>query len=367
MERREPPAPNDSHVAARVTLHDDTAQQQADIRHTSMEDLALTLLNTSPDAIMLIGVDGAIVTANESACQRYGKPSHALIDTSIWDCAASGKVIHWKTILGRVIQTGQPIAFVDRDNESWTRMLFSPIHSESSVTMIALHVSDVTRQIDAEERLKRMTLQLVTLQEDERRRISQDLHDEIGQSMTALVLDLKAIDGALTAGDKDVGQQIRDVRRGVEAVMKQVRQIFYHLHPPSLDALPLAQALESFCCTFAPQTGLHVDFSSDALPPIPALQATALYRLAQEGLNNAAKHARATSVWVSLDHADGEVRLSVEDNGQGFNPKAIDRNMGLQGIRDRFLMLNGSFDIESAAGKGTRLFGSLPLTARDTR
>jgi signal transduction histidine kinase len=99
------------------------------------------------------------------------------------------------------------------------------------------------------------------------------------------------------------------------------------------------------------------------LPPIPDLKATALYRLVQEGLNNAVKHARATSVWVNLDYSDGEVSLSVEDNGQGFNPKTVDRNMGLLGIRDRFLMLNGSFDIESAPGKGTRLFGSLPLAA----
>ena len=230
--------------------------------------------------------------------------------------------------------------------------------------MIALYSWNITPQINAEERLKRMTLQLVTLQEDERRRISQDLHDDIGQSMTALMLGLKAIDGALTAGDKNVGYQIRAAIRSVEAIMKQVRQVFYQLHPPSLDVLPLAQALESFCRTFGQQTGLHVDFNSETLPSIPDLQATALYRLVQEGLNNAVKHAHATSVWVNLDYAEGEVNLSVEDNGQGFNPKTIDRNMGLMGIRDRFLMLNGSFDIESAPSKGTRLSGSLPLTAR---
>ena len=186
----------------------------------------------------------------------------------------------------------------------------------------------------------------------------------IGQSMTALVLGLKAMDGAVIAGEKDLDQQIKDTIRSVETIMRQVRQIFYQLHPPSLDALPLAQALESFCRSFAQQTGLHVDFNSETLPPITDLQATALYRLVQEGLNNAAKHARATSVWVNLDYADGEVSLSLEDNGQGFDPKTIDRNMGLPGIRDRFLMLNGNFDIESAPGKGTRLFGSLPLAVR---
>ncbi len=359
------PLPKDSQPSANLTQQDHTAQQQSDIRPASQENLAWVLLNTSPDGITLITLDGTIVFANETTCRRYGKSLDDLINTNIWDCTPADKVAHWRIIQKQVIETGQPIAFVDRDNETWNKMLFAPIHGETSAKMIALYTSDITQQINAEERLKRMTLQLVTLQEDERHRISQDLHDDIGQGMTALVLGLKAIDGAVTAGEKDVGQQIKDAVRSVEAIMKQVRQVFYQLHPPSLDALPLALALESFCHTFGQQAGLHVYFNSETLPPMPDLQATALYRLVQEGLNNAAKHARATSVWVNLDYSDGDVSLSVEDNGQGFNPKTIDRNMGLLGIRDRFLMLNGSFDIESAPGKGTRLFGSLPLAAHN--
>lgn len=355
------PPSKDSQPSANLSLQDHAAQKQSDIRPTSKENLAWALLNASPDGITLITLDGTIVSANETTCRRYEKSLDDLINTNIWDCTPPDKITHWRIILKQVIETGQPIAFVDRDNDTWNNMLFYPIHGETSVKMIALYTSDITQQINAEERLKRMTLQLVTLQEDERRRISQDLHDDIGQSMTALVLGLKAIDRAVTAGEKDVGQQIKDAICSVEATMKQVRQVFYQLRPPSLDTLPLAQALESFCRTFEQQTGLHVDFNSETLPPIPDLQATALYRLVQEGLNNAVKHACATSVWVNLDCSDGEVSLSVEDNGQGFNPKIIDRNMGLMGIRDRFLMLNGSFDIESAPGKGTQLSGSLPL------
>ncbi len=358
------PLPKDSPRSTTLALQDHTAQKQLDMRLTGKENLAWELLNASPDGITLVTLDGTIVFANETTCRRYGKSLDNLIGTSIWDCIPSDKVAHWRTILKQVIETEQPISFVDRDNETWRKMLFYPIHGGTSAQMIALYASDITAQIDAEERLKRMTLQLVTLQEDERRRISQDLHDDIGQSMTALVLSLKAIDEAATAGEKGVGQQIKDAIRGVEAIMKQVRQVFYQLRPPSLDVLPLAQALEFFCRTFGQQTSLHVDFNSETLPSIPDLQATALYRLVQEGLNNAAKHAHATAVWVNLDYSDGEVSLSVEDNGQGFNPTTIDRNMGLLGIRDRFLMLNGSFDIESAPGKGTRLFGSLPLAVR---
>ncbi len=365
MKSTKTPRPRDSMRSEILTTQERTAQKQLDIRPVSKENLPWELLNACLDGISLITLDGTVVYANETICRRYGKSIDALVGTNILDSAPSNNVAHWRIILKQVIETGQPIALVDRDNDTWSKMLFYPIHAEPPVKMIAIYVSDITQQINAEERLKQMTLQLVNLQEDERRRISQDLHDDIGQSMTALVLGLKAIDGAVTAGDKDIGQQIKDAIRSVEVIMKQVRQVFYQLHPPSLDALPLAQALESFCRTFGQQTGVHVDFTSEILPPIPDLQATAFYRLVQEGLNNAIKHAHATSVWVNVDYSDSDVSLSVEDNGQGFNPKTIDRTMGLLGIRDRFVMLNGSFDIESAPGKGTRLFGSLPLVVRN--
>jgi signal transduction histidine kinase len=209
-----------------------------------------------------------------------------------------------------------------------------------------------------------MTLQLLTIQEDERRRISQDLHDDIGQNMTALILSLKVIDSGIAAGRKNVGDQVKETIQNVDTMMKHIRQIFYQLRPPSLATVPLSKVIESLCSSFALSTGLRVDFSSqEELPPIPDAQATALYRLVQEGLNNAVKHAQAASVWVNLDYAEGEISLSMEDDGQGFNPSQdAGQGMGLQGLRERFLMLNGSFDIESAPDKGTHLYGSLPLT-----
>ena len=100
---------------------------------------------------------------------------------------------------------------------------------------------------------------------------------------------------------------------------------------------------------------------ADGLPPIPPLQATVLYRLVQEGLNNVVKYARATSVWINLDYIDGEVGLSLEDNGRGFDLNAIENGMGLRGLEERFRLLNGRFEIETTPGEGTRLYSFLPL------
>ena len=194
----------------------------------------------------------------------------------------------------------------------------------------------------------------MTAEEDERRRIAQDLHDDIGQRMTALSLSLKAIQNAVIEGDKGAVEQLKDAIRMAESIMRQVRQILYQLRPPLLATLPLAKVLEDLCASIAQSSRLSVDFSSEPeLPVVPEIQAMAFYRCVQEGLNNVARHAKATSVWVNVDCVDGELSVSLEDDGQGFEPDYEQKlGLGLQGIRDRFLMLGGSFSIESSPGCG---------------
>lgn len=324
--------------------------------------IAWTLLNTLVGALGLVRPDGTLVFANETVTRWYGQPLAALQGTSVWEIFPPEKRIHRKIILHRVIETGTPIRFIDRFEDRWIELLFHPLGAREQIEYVAIYARDITRQIEAEENLKRLALQIITIQEDERRRISQDLHDDIGQSMTALILSLKAIEGKLASGDEDIGDQIKGALRNVETLVRQTRLVFYQLRPPALEALPLPKAVETFCASFAQFTGLTIDFSSLAdLPFIPPLQATALYRLAQEGLNNVAKHAQASAVWVNLDYADGEVSVSIEDNGQGFDSEKLGAGMGLQGIRDRFVMLGGSLEVESVPGKGTRVYGALPL------
>lgn len=214
----------------------------------------------------------------------------------------------------------------------------------------------------AEKRLNQLTHQLITIQEAERTRIAQDLHDDIGQGMTDLLLRLNAIYTDAAAEQDDIHQQIHAAVQSVEALMNQVRQLAHQLRPPSLDSVPLSKALESLCSSIAQLSNIYIDYSSDQdLPPIPGPQSTALYRLVQEGLNNAVKHANASSIWINLDYIDGEVSLSLEDNGRGFNVTNNQNGMGLWGLHERFRLLNGGLEIESAPGKGTRLYGYLPM------
>ncbi len=324
-------------------------------------------LEISPDPLVIVNANGKVLYANRMALSLLGSSTEVLVNSDLWETYPPDKVSHHKTIVNRVIRTGHPIGLTDQIGDHWYHVLFSPLlDSQRQAAQIAICYREITKQITAEEQLKRTNLVLITLQEDERRRISQDLHDDIGQTLTALMMSLTQIDRALNGRAKDVGTQIKETLIIVEDLMKRMRQIFYQLRPPSLQTLTLSQALQSYCASYSRQTGLKVIFrGQDNLPDLTDLQATALYRFVQEGLNNAAKHAQATSVWVNLDYAEGAVDLALEDDGQGFDLHIIGDQMGLRGIRERFLMLGGTFDIESAPGAGTRLSGSLPIGPKD--
>ncbi len=330
----------------------------------SDEWLGRALLDACPEAIVVFDAAGRILDVNAAAAHRQAKSMDELLGTSIWSLYSAGQAAQRKTVASKVLSSGRPIQFTERQGEHWDEVLVCPIGGASGPAQcVAVYTRDVTRQIRTEERHKLTRLQLLTIQEDERRRIAQDLHDDLGQAMTALILNLKAIHGEVVAGRANVGEQVKQTIHTVEDMLRHIRQVFYGLRPPSFADSPLAKVLEGLCTSLALTTGLRVVFSSQAqLPPIPDAQATALYRLVQEGINNVAKHAHASSVWINLECVAGEVNLSLEDDGQGFDPQRLTRSgLGLQGLRERFTLLGGSFDLEAAPGQGARLYASLPL------
>ncbi|HET9910980.1 MAG TPA: histidine kinase [Anaerolineales bacterium] len=333
------------------------------------QDLLWELLEASPVAVELFDLDGTIHYVNKIAALRYAKSADELVGINIWSLYPAPQAAHRKTVVNQAINTGLPVQFTDQWEQQWVNVLISPIAGASGkIEKMVIYTQDITRQINAEERLKLVSLQLFTNQEDERRRIAQDLHDDIGQSMTALILHLKAIHSEIASGRREAGDQIPETIRIVEDMMRHIRQVLYELRPPSFGTMPFVKVLEGLCSSMSLYTGLRVIFSSqEQLPPMSNTQAITLYRLVQEGINNVLKHAKAESVWINLEYVDGEVSISLEDDGQGFEiGRRPNYGIGLDGLRERFLDLGGSFDIESAVGRGTRLYGSLPIVALST-
>lgn len=336
------------------------------IARTVKENLVWELLEASPVAIELFDLDGIILYINNAAASRFAKSANELLGNNIWGLYSLSQVAHRKTIVNQALKTRLPVQFTDRWGEQWVEVQIHPVCGPSGeIEKIVTYTHDITRQINAEERLKLVSLQLLTDQEDERRRIAQDLHDDIGQSMTALILNLKAIDDEIVSGRMEARSQIKETIRVVEDMMRHIRQVLYELRPPSFGATPFVKVIEGLCSTMSLSTGLRVVFSSqEQLPLLSNAQAITLYRLVQEGINNVLKHANAASVWVNLEYVDGEVNVSLEDDGQGFDiSQRSSYGIGLEGLRERFVDLGGSFDIESAPERGTRLYGSLPIAA----
>ncbi|WP_329284891.1 HAMP domain-containing sensor histidine kinase [Streptomyces sp. NBC_01455] len=197
-------------------------------------------------------------------------------------------------------------------------------------------------------------------QEAERRRIAHELHDEVGQSMTAILLALKRTADDADGPLRDELHQAQEITRGS---LDEVRRLVRRLRPGVLDDLGLVSAMTSLTHDFATHTGLRVLRHFDAdLPALEPETELVLYRVAQESLTNVARHADAERAEVSLRHTDGAVVLAVADDGRGI--EAACEGAGIRGMRERALLIGAALDITPAARTGTRIRLTAPVPGR---
>jgi PAS domain S-box-containing protein len=226
---------------------------------------------------------------------------------------------------------------------------------------------EIAERVTAQERARALLRRLVTVQEDERRRIARDLHDHLGQQLTALQLNL-ASHRESCGGDAERGREIEQIEALARAIDAEVDFLAWELRPAALDTLGLATALENFVRQWSDHTGVEAEFHAAGLKDagLPPAAEINLYRIAQEALNNISKHAAARRVSVILERRDGLTTLVVEDDGRGFTtdgqtvPRADGGGLGLIGMQERAALVGGKFDIESSPGKGTTVYASVP-------
>ncbi len=205
---------------------------------------------------------------------------------------------------------------------------------------------------------------LLTAQEDERRRIARELHDEAGQALTALILNLEMAERAASAEETARLQRLRGI---AEHTLGELRTLIYELRPTILDDLGLGAAIRWMVKEVVEPTGVKVDLHLQGLDRrLPHQVETAIFRITQEAFNNMLKHAAASRARVAVEVNSREVTVTVEDNGKGFNPATVPvsrsgRGLGLMGMRERAELLGGLLEIDSVLGRGTRVHGVLPL------
>jgi signal transduction histidine kinase len=215
-----------------------------------------------------------------------------------------------------------------------------------------------------DERRSLLLRRILSVQEDERRRIARELHDETTQQLTALALQLD-----MAATHAPDAATLKPARQLVNTMIDGLHRVIYDLRPSVLDDLGLVSALRSYARANLEARGIAVHYElPDEMPVLAPEATTAVYRVAQEALTNVARHAGAEAVQIACSAADGILTIEIEDDGAGFdpasmsNPRRDGRGLGLLGMRERLALLGGRLEIDAAPGAGTRVTITVPLT-----
>ncbi len=318
------------------------------------ETLGWSVLKATTNPVWLVDETGLLLWNNQAGAE-YLNIEEISAATNLFDLLPPDKAQHRRLMLNAVRRTGREVDFVDHDG-NWWEINIRPTECSD---VYVFWQRNVDRRVVAEEDLRRSLSRAMTIQEDERRRISRDLHDETGQALTGLILELRGL--ARQAEDQKLRERADNASELATSLMRQMRTVLHQLNPPSLKTKSLDGAMTEFCSVFSERTGIRVIFEADNPPGVLNDDySTTLYRLLQEGLTNIARHAEASTAWVSLSADDEEVTITVEDDGNGFDD-ANQGGSGLLGIRERFAMLDGQVEIEATLGRGVRLEGTIPL------
>jgi signal transduction histidine kinase len=272
------------------------------------------------------------------------------------------------------VQQQQAVALIYAETQRrvWQTLGFAVLASLGIAMFATLYVARLERDLErrrikerqATEDLQRLSTKLVSAQEEERRTIARELHDEIGQVLMAIKVELALAQRRMDAAGVP-GRLLDDAQSITDGALHTVRDLSHLLHPALLDDFGLPAAVDSYLAGFGKRHGIAVELLHEAMDErlAPEIEAAA-YRIVQEALTNVAKHAGASLAFVYLRRLGEVLQVSIEDNGVGFEPGLSGRGLGLIGIRERVAHLQGTVRIDSAPGRGTRLAVELPARAR---
>jgi PAS domain S-box-containing protein len=287
---------------------------------------------------------------------------------------------HWEHVLGQVL-AGEDYHgefewdYGNQEMRSY-EIALKPIVKGNDIIGTVEFNRDVTDRKQAKRRiarqrgdLERLSARLIHAQEEERKRISHELHDEIGQALTGISINLAEVEKGLSPTlAQSASERLAETRSLADRLLEQVRELSLDLRPAMLDDLGLVPTLRWYVKRFAKRANIDVELDASGFEERPAAEVeTAIYRVVQEGLTNIARHANASRVSVRLAREEAKVSASIEDDGVGFDvqdvaaPETLDAGVGLTGIHERISSLGGRVDVASRPGQGTRVKVEIPL------
>jgi PAS domain S-box-containing protein len=363
-----------------IAIDDVTARKQAQEESERNESTIRALLDSSTQSVVAVRTDTKIALVNGSTERMFGYSRKELLgqplDILIPEEARGRHVQHHRAYFAdmqnRPMGIGLTLEGRRKDGSNFpVEIGLSGIETSAGKLAVAF-ISDITQrkrmeqaeQAHAQE-VHALAASLLTAQEEERRRVSRELHDQICQQLASLAMDIGGL--AAEAPAKFVQDRLKTLQTRVAKASEETRHIAYQMHPSVLDDLGLVASLRELCKDFSERVrDTAFEFSGVALPAsVPSEVASCLYRVAQQSLENIARHANAKHVSVALTLQNGTLILTIADDGVGFAPAAVKGRggLGLIGMEERARLVNGKLSIAAQPGHGTRIALEIRLPA----
>ena len=350
------------------TVQDVTGRKRDEQALTLSEARYRAVVEDQTEVITRFLHDGTLAFVNDVYCRLFGKTREELIG-SRWQPEAVAADIPLIEERLHSLAPDNPVVVIENrvlaasGDVRWMQFVNRGFFDREGTLIETQSVGrDITDMKLAKESLRLYARRLVEIDEELRRTLAAELHDEIGRDLTALGISVAIIEGSLPEREnKKISERLDDMRSMLESVSRTIRGMMAELRPPVLDDYGLPAALRWYCDVFALRAGLAVELEiADDFPRLAPAKELALFRIAQEALGNVSKHAHAKTVRVSLERAGVAVQMAVGDDGSGIDPGTVvnhqeQTHWGLTIMRERAQAIGGTLEIDTASGRGTTI------------
>ena len=335
------------------------------------------LYHHTPAMLHSIDREGRLVSVSDYWSEVMGYPKQEVVGRPLVDfLTPESREYAEKVVLPQFFKTGFckdiPYRFIKKDG-GIVDIVLSAISDRNKAGQaerslaVSIDVTDIRELKKAQNQLRRLSASIMTNQEKERSNLARELHDELGQVLTALRMDAVWFQEHLRGSDGDGRERARAMCSLIDETIDEVRLMAIRLRPGVLDHLGLVAALEWYTADFERRTNVSCVFEHNHVPDTDEAVATAAYRITQEALTNVVRHAAARHVIVNLRADDNRLLLTITDDGVGFETASLadSEGLGVAGMRERAALLGGELDLEASPGKGTTVIFKVPLNVKD--
>ena len=352
--------------AQRLLHETNQALESKTLALQSEKELLRIFVKNVPGGAAMFDHEMRYLQVSDRWCADYSVDSSQVLGRSHYevfpDIPDNWKEIHRRALEGETLRADED-RWDRKSGSVWVRWEVRPWRSpDGSIGGILIFAEDITPRKLMEEALSSMSRKLIQSQEQERRRIGRELHDDINQRFAMLAIGLEQLQN----NPREIRSRLQQLREETIAISSDVHALSHELHSSKLEYLGVVSGMKSWCKEFGERQKMKIDFRSDVSRPFPSEIGLSLFRVLQEALHNAAKHSGVKRIEVQVAEGSTEVHLLVRDLGSGFDPEATKQGpgLGLTSMQERLRLVGGQLSIESKPQEGTTIHARVPLSLK---